>query len=236
MKPYFEDESVTLYHGDCRDVLPHLAGEFFVFTDPPYNVGKEYKGWNDNMPTHEYLTFCAQWISEVKRLAAEVCVFTPKKWALDYWNFLGRDYQQVILPFTPEGVFRSGFVNQFHFLLTNAKPKERTKNVWEKVGMPGLGYFFRENNFNHPGYTSEDLTGRVIRRLANPDAIILDPFAGTGTTAYVAKKMGRRCVTIEYSEQWCEFIATTRLRQIPMFAASSTSTSEFPLQGHIAGL
>lgn len=223
MNPYYQDESVILYHGDCRDILSGLSGEFFTFSDPPYNVGKEYKGWNDAMPEHEYLAFCAEWISQVKRLSPEVCLFTPKKWALDYWNMLGKEYQQIILPFTPEGVFRSGFINQFHFLLTNAKPKERTKNVWHKVGMPGMGYFFKENNFDHPGYTSEDLTGRVIRYLANPEIPVLDPFGGTGTTAYMAKKMGRRCVTIEYSERWCEFIAKNRLAQMSMFTPANTA-------------
>jgi len=36
--PYYEDEWVTLYHGDCRDVLPTLAGVACVVTSPPYNT------------------------------------------------------------------------------------------------------------------------------------------------------------------------------------------------------
>ena len=216
MTPYYQDDFDTLYHGDCREVLPQLAGNYFVFTDPPYNVGKDYRGWNDDMPHSAYLEFCAQWIGQVKRLAPEACLMIPRKWQLEYWNMLGREFQQIILPFTPEGVYRNGFINQFHFLLTNAKPKERAKNVWDKVQMMGMGYFFKENHFNHAGYTSEDLTGRVLRYLADPSAIILDPFGGTGTTAFVAKRMGRRCVTIEYSEYWCEFIATQRLAQMSM--------------------
>jgi 23S rRNA G2445 N2-methylase RlmL len=38
MKPYYEDGSVTLYHGDCRDVLPSLDPVDLVLTDPPYGV------------------------------------------------------------------------------------------------------------------------------------------------------------------------------------------------------
>jgi DNA modification methylase len=132
---------------------------------------------------------------------------------------LGRDYQQIVLPWTPEGAIRGRFVNQYASLLTNAKPKERIKNVWLNVQMRSLGYFFKEKSFNHPGYTSEDLTGRVLRYLADPGLPVLDPFGGSGTTARVAKNMGRKCVTIEYSEYWCKFIAKVRLAQIAMFSA-----------------
>jgi site-specific DNA-methyltransferase (adenine-specific) len=217
-QPYYQDESTTLYHGDCREILPQLGGEFFCFSDPPYNRGKDYGGWNDAMPDDEYLSFCVEWIKEVTRLCVEVCLLTPNNWHLEYWNMLGKRYQQIILPFTHEGVLRNGFVNQHHVLLTNAKPKERVKNVWYKVQMHGMGYFFKEDNFDHPGYTSEDLTGRVLRYLASPNVPVLDPFGGSGTTARVAKNMGRKCVTIEYSERWCEFIAKERLAQMVMFS------------------
>ena len=220
MKAYYQDESITLYHGDCREILPQLSGEFFVFTDPPYNVGKDYKGWNDSMPEFEYLAFCVEWIEQVKRLAPEICIYPPKKYQLDYWRMLGREYQQIVLPWTPEGAIRGGLVDQYASLLTNAKPKERIKNVWLNVQMRGMGYFFKEKTYNHPGYTSEDLTGRVLRYLADPNLPVLDPFGGTGTTARVATNMGRKCVTIEYSEYWCEFIVKQRLAQLVMFSAA----------------
>lgn len=45
MKPYYEDEAVTLYHGDCREILPSLSGEIgLVFTSPPYNLGNTTGG------------------------------------------------------------------------------------------------------------------------------------------------------------------------------------------------
>lgn len=214
MNPYYQDELTTLYHADCRDVLPHLTGNYFTFTDPPYNVGKDYKGWDDAQPDAAYLPFCAEWIGEAKRLSPELCIYPPKKYLVDYWTFLGpRNYQQVVLTWNPEGAIRYGFVDQYAVLLTNAKPKRRTKNLWANVQMRGMGYFFKENDYGHPGYTSEDLTARVISTLAAPDAIILDPFGGTGTTARVAKNLGHKCVIIEYSEQWCEFIARERLAQ-----------------------
>lgn len=215
MNPYYQDESITLYHGDCRDILPQLSGEYFFFSDPPYNVGKEYQGWNDSMPEDEYLSFCNEWITLTKNISPEMCIYPPKKHLVDYWLMCGkREFQQIVLPWTPEGAIRGGFIDQYAVLLTNAKPKERVKNVWLKVQMQGMGYFFKEDNFGHPGYTSEDLTGKVLRYLADPSMTVLDAFGGTGTTARVAKNMGRKCVTIEYSERWCEFIAKNRLSQM----------------------
>ena len=42
MQPYYENQYCTIYHGDCREVLPQLGPLDFVFADPPYNVGKNY--------------------------------------------------------------------------------------------------------------------------------------------------------------------------------------------------
>lgn len=43
MKPYYEDGAVTIYHGDCRDILPSLTGSKLVVTSPPYGVEKSYE-------------------------------------------------------------------------------------------------------------------------------------------------------------------------------------------------
>lgn len=40
MKPYYEDDAVTIYHGDCREVLPTLSDIGCVVTSPPYNLGR----------------------------------------------------------------------------------------------------------------------------------------------------------------------------------------------------
>ena len=38
MTPYYQDEYVTIYHGDCLDVLPHIGDVDHVITDPPYEM------------------------------------------------------------------------------------------------------------------------------------------------------------------------------------------------------
>ena len=212
---YYQDESVYIINSDCREVLPQLSKVDLAWTDAPYNVGKDYGVWNDSLPDDEYLSFCSNWIGELKRLSDELVISLPRKYALQYWQMLGQEYHQIILPWTPEGAIRNGFINQFASLLTNAKPKQRTKDVWYKVQMRGMGYFFKENDYGHPGYTSEDVTDRVIMAFTLSGQLILDPFLGSGTTAYCAKKLNRLCIGIEIEERYAE-IAAKRCSQSVM--------------------
>jgi DNA modification methylase len=42
MTPYYQDDAVTIYHGDCREIVPALRRRFdLLLTDPPYGIGKD---------------------------------------------------------------------------------------------------------------------------------------------------------------------------------------------------
>lgn len=197
--------TVELRLMDCfdftRTILDNSAD--FAWVDPPYNVGKDYGEYKDSVPDAEYLTWCQLWINELKRITDNnIAVLVPTKYILEYWNMLGPDYRQIILSYSPEGAFRFGFVNQFSSILTNAKPIIKTKNVWHNTQMPGLGYFFKENNYGHPGYTSSDITGRVIKSFTIPGHIIVDIFSGTGTTAIECVKYERNFIGCEQETKW----------------------------------
>jgi 23S rRNA G2445 N2-methylase RlmL len=45
MKPYFEKDGITLYHGDCREILPTLGKVDLVLTDPPYGLNWQGGTW-----------------------------------------------------------------------------------------------------------------------------------------------------------------------------------------------
>jgi len=54
MTPYYQDEYVTLYQGDCLDILPQLAGVTAVVTDPPYGLSFMEKDWDHGSPGQHF--------------------------------------------------------------------------------------------------------------------------------------------------------------------------------------
>ncbi len=69
----------------------------------------------------------------------------------------------------------------------------------------------------HPTQKPESLLHRVIVASTNPDDIILDPFSGTGTTAAVAKRLGRKFIGLEREKKYVD-ISLKRLSLIPVAA------------------
>jgi site-specific DNA-methyltransferase (adenine-specific) len=67
----------------------------------------------------------------------------------------------------------------------------------------------------HPTQKPIKLVAKLIASYSEPNALILDPFLGSGTTAYCAKKLGRKCIGIEIEEKYCE-IAAKRCSQTVM--------------------
>ena len=64
MKPYYEHAGITIYHGDCREVLPTLeVGSCDIcITSPPYNVGTEYESYDDNLHDADFRAFNEEWL------------------------------------------------------------------------------------------------------------------------------------------------------------------------------
>lgn len=199
---YVENEDATTFMKKIPD------GKIdFVWTDPPYNVGKNYGVYTDNLSDESYLMFCENWIREAKRVSNNrMAIYVPTKYKLEYWNMLGKDYKEVILGWSPEGAYRYGFINQHATILTNAKPLQRTKDLWMNYQVLGLGYFFREDNYDHPGYTSEHVTKKVITSFTEIEQTVLDPFTGTGTTVVCCHDLNRKFVGCEIDPKWFEII------------------------------
>lgn len=210
MKPYYQDSACTIYCGDCRQIMPTLPKVDCIFTDPPYNVGKDYGLHNDSMLLDDYFSWCSEWIDVCKKSSDRVSLYPPKIHLHWFWAKIPTCHL-VICAWSPSGAIRSKWVHQYAPLLLSS-PTRLTPDHWWNVQVPGLGYFFREETYDHPGKTSDDITRRVVLCVSEEGETILDPFMGSGTTLVAAKQLGRKAIGIELEEKYCE-IAAKRLSQ-----------------------
>jgi site-specific DNA-methyltransferase (adenine-specific) len=201
--PYYSDDAVIIYYGDCREILPTLPDNSvdLVLTDPPYGVGKA-KWDNQIIPPSEWLPLC-QSISK----AVLVTIGNGNQW----------DYPQADWV---AAWFRPGSIQRVR--------KGMGFSHWEPILIYGenkLSFDAKYFNANqehingHPTPKPSELFGWLISDY-RPN-LCLDPFLGSGTTAYCAKKLNRKCIGIEIEEKYCE-IAANRCRQSVMDFSAPT--------------
>jgi site-specific DNA-methyltransferase (adenine-specific) len=214
VKPYYQDTSVTIYHADCRDVLPTLRAVDLVLTDPPYNVGKDYGTASDSLPESEYEALMRGIVSECRRIAPNQAWVAPR-YKMPLWWSLLPDAHEIVIPCKATNAIRGGWVSQFALVMAVGTPPPQTSDLWEGIMLKGTGYFFREETYGHPGYTPYPIMERSIGALCPDTGTVLDPFMGTGTTLRAANDLGRTAIGIEVEERYCE-IAAKRMSQMAM--------------------
>lgn len=224
MKPYYQDESCTIYHGDCREVLPTLPKVDLVLTDPPYapetHAGaRSHKDVNsasiDFAPISD--AFMREWLGVVKCGA---------------WVLATVDWRHIPeLEANPPCGLR--FVRFGVWVKPNGAPQftgDRPATGWEAVAIlhGGTGrmewngggnravWIWNVEHGDHPTQKPIGLIQQWVRLFSNDGDLILDPFMGSGTTLVAAKRLGRRAIGIEIEEKYCE-IAVERLRQQTLF-------------------
>ncbi len=195
MKPYYEDESVQIFHGDCRDVLPTLDKVDLVLTDPPYGMHKT--DWDmEIVPVDSWLPTC--------RLLATTAVFTGVQGMYDYpkpdWVLAW-----VRAASTQRNGRLGGFSNWEPLLLYEI---DRLSN--DVIQVQNLQ---DRDALGHPTTKPLKLMRLILGRLEGDT--ILDPFMGSGTTLRAAKDLNRKAIGIELEERYCE-IAATRMSQLAM--------------------
>jgi hypothetical protein len=211
LKPYYEESGIQIFHGDFRDVLPVFTRHQFdlVFFDPPYNVGKDYGVSKDNLPAVEYQAWAHGLCVSALTIAKDFAVIIPNANPGPWCSSLVPGWP-VAMKIRAGNAIRRNWENKLCLLWTSIQPELRQPNIWEDLRFKGEGYFFREQTFDHPGYTPECVTRRVLalRQIRS----VVDPCVGTGTTLAVAKALGIHAVGIELDERWRE-VAAKRLSQ-----------------------
>ena len=211
MTPYYQDEWVTLYHGDCRAVLPDLDPVALVLTDPPYGVTyvSNYTIGRGVRPITNDGTrlSLALYRSVLPLLRAEhVLWFTRWDAWPDVWAELGQWFPLRGLLVWDKGSPGMGDLKHWgpsYELIASAGSGKiagsRDGSILRHAAPPPSVRL-------HPTEKPVSLLRYLIQKL---DAdIVLDPFAGSGSTLQAARDLGRKAVGIEIDERYCEAIAS----------------------------
>jgi site-specific DNA-methyltransferase (adenine-specific) len=220
VKPYYADDSVTLYQGDCREITEWLAADVLV-TDPPYGIawrtggglkspgrratGRAHAGiFGDNdtagreavldaWPGRPAAVFGSPIINPPSG-TRQVLFFQkpPDAGVRGATAGFRRDVELIYML----GPWPTGIGGRSSVLTTT------TRNVGTQYGPAG--------RYGHPHAKPVDVMEQLID--ACPSGVIADPFAGSGSTLVAARNLGRRAIGVELEERYCEVIAN-RLAQ-----------------------
>jgi len=202
-KLYYQDDYVTIYHGDCREIVPTLGKFDLLLTDPPYGIGRSGKpastsshgghkgyedfGWDDAPPTIEELRMMIG--------SAADCVI---------W---GANYYPAAMPEGPGWLLwdKGQRIDQADGELAACSRKGPLRvYTINRVAIAQDGAV-------HPTQKPLQLMAWCLGFFPQAKTV-LDPYLGSGTTLRAAKDLQRKAVGIEREERYCE-IAAQRMAQ-----------------------
>lgn len=230
-EPYYDDGRCQIWHGDALEVLPTIASGSVhaVVTDPPYIIGavsagslaSKSGGWADMMNSSMWFT---AWYREVARLLRNDGVF----WTFLNWRTIPvvmRSAIEAQLPITSMAVWDKlwigpggvqGLRPSYELVALMAQPGFAVPDRGVADVIPHKVGSYKQHD--HPAEKPEGIVARLIDiSELSFDALVVDPFLGSGTTGRVAKDRGLRFIGIEAEERWCE-VAARRLSQEVLFA------------------
>lgn len=214
MRPYYADDWVTLYHADCRDVLPALVHDVagsLVVTDPPYGVtySSNHNIGRGTAPiTNDGTRLSLALYRQVVPLlgqAGHILWFTRWDAWPDVWTILGQHHPLRGLLVWDKGHPGMGDLSHWglsYELIASAGTGKinggRDGSVLDFQPVPSGGR-------NHPTEKPVALLAYLISKIS--PGIVVDPFAGSGSTLMAARQLGRRAIGIESDERYCEATA-----------------------------
>ena len=241
MTPYYQDDAVTIYHGEALGLVPLLPLFDAIVTDPPYSTGGMYRGdrmqstvakyvssdtaaprqefTGDNRDQRSYLAWVTLWMTAALQRAkagSVACLFT--------------DWRQ--LPTTTDALQAGGwiwrgvavwdktlkarpaagqFTSQAEYIAWGTCGPTEVRQLGYQI--PGVFRAPAPDNADRDHITQKPLeVMRWVMDAIAPGGLVVDPFMGSGTTLVAAKESGRRAIGIEIEERYCE-IAATRCSQ-----------------------
>lgn len=224
MKPYYSDDHVTLWHGDCREITDWLAADVLV-TDPPYG-----RAWRQGLIRGSRAGRTAGDRSDPNAGISGDHDTGIRDAALRLWgdNRVGVVFGDLMLAppagtklvgvfLKPPGAGVRGAIGGFRrdleaVYLVGPWPSGiggRTSAFATLTPNQG-GPQGAAGRYSHPHAKPVDVMEQIVA--ACPPGVIADPFAGSGSTLVAARNLGRRAIGVELDERYCE-IAARRLAQ-----------------------
>lgn len=240
MRPYFDQDGITVYHGDCRKLLPLLEEADCVIADPPY--GETSLDWD--VPVSDWLP-----IVPVKQTGSLWCFGSFRAFmnsAEDWktWSFAqdvvwekhnGSGFHSDRFKRVHEHAahfYRGRWKSVYKHVVTTpdaVKNRAHRKHRPAHMGQIDRGAYIAYEGgprlmrsvikvrschgyAEHPTQKPVGIIGPLIEYSCPPGGLIIDPFMGAGSVLRAAKDLGRRAIGIEKEEEFCE-VAVRRLAQ-----------------------
>jgi site-specific DNA-methyltransferase (adenine-specific) len=205
---YYQDDLVTLYHGDCLEITEWTRADVLV-TDPPYGIAWSRPAWWSGKPGGSVHAGIKNDVNpEVRDFVLEL--WEDKPWAMFGSPLLvAPKSKQVLVWQKPSnaGIFGTiaGFRRDWEAIFLGgslgSSKAERSSILKSNAG--SINSYL--NGRGHPHTKPIDLMEDLIQ--AMPDGLLADPFAGSGSTLLAARNLGKKIIGVELDESYCELIA-----------------------------
>lgn len=238
---HYADDWVALACGDCLEPLPKIGRVDHVITDPPYardvylRMGRQVSFQETGPAMRGSAPFIRRMaaseigvIGEIRRDVSTEIARLASRWVLVFsdvesCHLWRADLEQMGMRYVRTGAWikpdsmpqMSGDRPAVGFEPMTIMHAPGVKMRWNGGG--GRAVWTHRtvksrDRVNHPCPKPLSLICELINQFTDPGDLILDPFAGSGTTLLAAKQLGRRAIGFELKHEYCE-IAVGRLRQ-----------------------
>lgn len=235
-------KKIQIIQGDALELFKNIKYESIdlIIADPPYNLGKNYGNNHDLKGFEEYLSFSSKWLNEAYRVlkpTGTIYVFMGVRFISYLYQIMDRDlrmhfnswicwhYTQGmgrkkgfsprhddILMFTKTAKYKFNLdavrVPQKYYRARNNMRGANPGDVWKFSHV----HYSNPNRQNHPTQKPEGLIERMVLASSNEGDVVLDPFAGSGTTLRVCQQLNRSCIGFELNPDYVKMIEV-RLNQ-----------------------
>ena len=229
-------KKIQIIQGDAIELLKNIESESIdlIIADPPYNLGKNYGNNHDLKGFEEYLSFSSEWLNEAHRVlkpTGTIYVFMGVRFISYLYQIMDRDLKMYfnswicwhytqgmgrkkgfsprhddILMFTKTAKYKFNLdavrVPQKYYRARNNMRGANPGDVWKFSHV----HYCNPNRQKHPTQKPEGLIERMVLASSDEGDIVLDPFAGSGTTLRVCQQLNRNCIGFELNPDYVKMI------------------------------